>query len=201
MMADQASETTPLIPHNTSAKLKPTHQNVACAAILVAEGLERLAFYSLAGNLLFFLTSSPLCWESYLATVAQLILTGCMFIIGLFAGWISDSYLGRYYTIIAGYILYVIGYAYLPFMGYFLKTNYTMAPAITREGTVCESKLDNPPLTCSDKIDIGDAQCSMSIFLFLVLVGLGAGIVRTNLAPFGGDQVAKFYKLSNKMSV
>lgn len=191
-MAEANSETTPLIARNTSTgDKKSNHRNVACAAILIAEALERLAFHSLAGNLVFFLTAAPLCWEPSLATVAQLVLTGCMFIIGLFAGWISDSYLGRYTTIIVGYLLYAIGYAYLPVMGYFLKTNY-VNENVTREGTVCESHLVMTPATCSKYVDIDGGQCSTSIFLFLVLVGLGAGIVRTNLAPFGGDQVWLF---------
>ena len=44
--------------------------------ILIAVGFERLAFYSLAGNLVLFLTSDSIRWTSFNSITASLIFYG-----------------------------------------------------------------------------------------------------------------------------
>ena len=168
-------------------------RKLACAAILVAEGLERLAFYSLTGNLIFFLMKEPLCWESTSASAANMICTGIMFVTGLLAGWISDSHLGRYYTLVLGFVIYIFGFAYLPVLGSSVSRVHTKNTIYKYGyGTVCDACYnETSPLLCLD-ID-EEHTCSTSIYLSLSLIAFGAGIVRTNLAPFGGDQVYTFH--------
>ncbi|XP_067928099.1 solute carrier family 15 member 4-like [Watersipora subatra] len=168
---------------------RPSHQRkIACTMVLLAEMFERMACYSLSGNLIYFLTKEPLCWSSWISTTAVLVYTAVMYITGLFGGWISDSYLGRYHMIVIGYVIYVVGYAYLP-----LLTNYTRerekqyTPIETRnDSTSCNTTwpTGKPPFFCvSDQ-----SPCSITFFIFITVIGIGAGVVRTNLAPFGGDQ-------------
>ena len=44
--------------------------------ILLSAGCERLAFYSLAGNLVLFLTSNNICWSSTHSIIVSLIFLG-----------------------------------------------------------------------------------------------------------------------------
>lgn len=195
-MAYMDSERTPLLKSVTekAALVKPsTRRKIACCTILLSEAFERLACYSVAGNLVFFLSKEPLCWASPLATATELIFTAVMYIIGLFAGWVSDSYFGRYATINSGFLIYLLGYAFLPVLTQY--TQNTINPtevAIISEGTPCNSSWSwKTPFFCDVSYDKDDAQCSLSLYISLILIAIGAGVVRTNLAPFGGDQVCK----------
>lgn len=176
---------------NTTVIRPTTQRQIACAAILVAEMFERVACFGLSGNLVFMLSAEPFCWMSSLATTAELVFTAMMYVTGLFGGWISDSYLGRYPTIIIGYIIYSLGYLYLPVLTWYSQYTYTPnISAIFIEGTPCNSTWENdctPPF-CNKSFD-GSSNCSVSLFISIILIAIGAGIVRTNLAPFGGDQV------------
>lgn len=194
-MLSSEDERQPLIlsgvTHRQKAFIRPSAQRkIACIAILVAEAFERLACYSVTGNLVFFLSKQPLCWNNYMAATAVLVFTAIMYITGLFGGWISDSYLGRYTTIIVGYVIYGIGYVYLPILTYSSQDSFKPQLSGLREGTPCNStwKSDHVPLFCSSEAG-GAFNCTVPIFLSLILIGIGAGVVRTNLAPFGGDQV------------
>mgnify|MGYP001794522357 CR=1 FL=1 len=165
---------------------------LACTAILVAESLERLCYYSLQGNLVFFLSKVPLCWKISLAVYAQLVLSGVMYTTGLLAGWLSDSYLRRYTVIVMGYCIYIIGYAYLPVLGYYTKVNGSLIHEFNyHEGTSCnnDSEVVGTLALCSDASSTSGFTCSTPVFVALTLIGIGSGAVRTNLAPFGGFQV------------
>lgn len=51
-------------------------KNLAVCLILISAGLERLAFYSLAGNLTFFLDSKTIQWHFPHTIIAPLIFLG-----------------------------------------------------------------------------------------------------------------------------
>ena len=181
-------ERTPLLGRQPRRLTESTQRKLACAAVLIAEMLERVACYSLSGTLVFFLTKAPLCWDSSPATAIELIFTAVMYTTGLFGGWVSDSYLGRYPTIIGGYLIYFFGYWYMPTLAYYshqVHPHKYIQPI--PEGTPCNSTW-NTPRFCSQDID-GDTACSASLIPFVIFIAIGAGVVRTNLAPFGGDQV------------
>ena len=189
------SERTPLLLRpvgRRTALVRPsTQRKLACAAVLLAEMFERVACYSLSGTLVFFLTKAPFCWDSPLATSLELIFTAVMYVTGLFGGWISDSYLGRYSTIIIGYIIYLIGYIYMPILAFYSEhAPSCMYAKPLPEGTPCNSTWDvdfTPPF-CSSEVD-DKTTCVASLIPFTIFIAIGAGVVRTNLAPFGGDQV------------
>lgn len=74
-------ETSPLIyrPHRISPKTDtrtPFQRNFALTLILISAGFERLAFYSLAGNLTFFLDSKLIQWKFPHTIIAPLIFLG-----------------------------------------------------------------------------------------------------------------------------
>ena len=81
-MADTSvGEAVPLMFHpsrvptrlDTRTKLQ---KKLAVSLILISAGLERLAFYSLAGNLTFFLTSDEIKWIFPNPIIASLIFLG-----------------------------------------------------------------------------------------------------------------------------
>lgn len=88
---------------------------VACGTILLTVTFERIAFYSLVGNLVLFLNMDPLKWSMYSATNAYLFFTGLSYTTSLLGGWIADSYLGRFKTIVVFLVIYIVGYAFFPF--------------------------------------------------------------------------------------
>ena len=73
--------TTPLVlsvprtPRRHDARSK-SKKRLALASIICSAGLERLAFYSLAGNLTFFLTSNDIKWQFPNPIIASLIFLG-----------------------------------------------------------------------------------------------------------------------------
>jgi len=74
-------EGAPLIFHTSRAPMKIDNRTqfekkLAVWLILLAVGFERLAFYSLAGNLVLFLTSDVISWTSLHSVTALLIFFG-----------------------------------------------------------------------------------------------------------------------------
>ena len=59
-------------------------RNWACAAILITEFFERVAFYSLTANFILYLTRVPLHWNSYNAASFSLFATGLAYFRYLF---------------------------------------------------------------------------------------------------------------------
>lgn len=121
--------------------------------ILITVALERLAYYSIVGNISQYL-SDKFFWYPENANSFGLITTGVTFGIGLLAGWLSDTLGRRFYHIIGGYVLYLVGLTVITVSTQFANKNY-----------------------------------SWSIILGLLVYSLGAGVVRINMSPFGGDQV------------
>ena len=100
-------EISPRILH--SASLSRTSDNrsdfqrkVSIWLILSSAGFERLAFYSLAGNLVLFLTSDNIRWTPFHSVTASFIFLGTSYISALVFAWLSDGKLGRATTIVIG---------------------------------------------------------------------------------------------------
>ena len=174
----------------TRQRFRLSHQQWACLLILITIALERAAFHSFADNLLFFLMKAPLCWRPSYASTAQLVMAGVMYSIGLLTGWISDSYLGRYGMIILGFVMYVCGYSYLTLIASYLNNISSYTEHFT-EGSWCVGNISESNLPfCLDSAQFKFSECEISVYIAVVLLALGSGIVRTNLIPFGADQVA-----------
>lgn len=123
MASTNIDEVAPLMFHYSRVPTKADNRTqfqkkLTVWLILLAVGLERLAFYSLAGNLILFLTSTNIQWTTAHSTTASFIFygkiidviiisilyiqIGSSYISALIFSWISDAKLGRAKTILIG---------------------------------------------------------------------------------------------------
>ncbi|XP_060893639.1 solute carrier family 15 member 4 [Labrus mixtus] len=188
-----ASESSPLL--DSGSGYRPSAPSVfqgrrlACAAILLAESLERIAFYGITSNLVLFLNGSPFYWEGTQASQAPLMFMGVTYLISPFGGWIADAYLGKFWTIVSSLILYFIGMLFFPF----ISNEDTRIHLCGEEGAFpvqpveCLSMNGTTPsnITCP----IRAAYCGPVVYSGLFLIALGVGTVKSNITPFGADQV------------
>ena len=122
------TETAPLIPSTShlatgADQRTPLQRKLAVYPILLSAGFERLAFYSLVGNLTFFLDSHLIQWNFPHTVIVPLIFlgksalfqlllyssiscAGTSYISALLFSCISDGRLGRAKTIIIGKTVY-----------------------------------------------------------------------------------------------
>ena len=164
--------------------------SVRCAAgiILVFVVLERIAFYGVVGNLVLFLNKNPFKWESFNAATITFLFFGVTYITSLFGGWIADSILGRFKTIVLSLIVYLAGYAMLPLLS--ISNNDNKIPAICHPGNVNTTNLTYIVRNITNtEENLFDENCSWLIFLVLLIIGIGTGSAKANIAPFGADQV------------
>lgn len=185
------SETTPLLDSGS----RPAPQSIfkgrrlACAAILLAESLERIAFYGIISNLVLFLNNSPFYWEGTQASQASLVFMGVTYLISPFGGWLADAYLGKFLTIASSLILYLIGMLFFPFLSNESTATKVCGamPAFLVEHPECLWQNATPPsdVTCPPR----DRYCVSVVYSGLFLIALGVGTVKSNITPFGADQV------------
>ena len=128
--------------------------------ILVSVVLERLAYYSLLGNLVVYLTT-VLNWNSASTLATTLLFTGFTWISCFLGGMSGDAMYGRMNTICLGLILYFMGYLCLPFITFVVEPgNDGSSPFIV-----------------------------LWLFAALILISIGEGCFKSNMSPFGADQV------------
>ncbi|CAF0972504.1 unnamed protein product [Adineta ricciae] len=136
---------------------------------------ERLAFYSLAGNLTFFLDSKLINWRFPHTIIAPLIFLGTSYISAIVFSWISDGRLGRAKTILIGFTIYCIGYTFMVlFANEHMHQNWCPVRNSTTEAT-------SP--------DFFDELCIQYILPTLIITAIGVGAVQANMAVFGAEQV------------
>lgn len=162
---------------------------LACATILVAEILERVTFYSIAGNLVLFLNKLPYAWVSYNAANASFFLFGVSYIMSLFGGWVADSFLGKARTILVSLGIYLGGCAFFPFLS---LTSNVLSSGSVKNATYlpgfCGHNSDVPEKITQLKNPFHE-KCSWAVYLSLFIIAVGAGAVKATIAPFGADQV------------
>ncbi|CAF2599209.1 unnamed protein product [Rotaria sp. Silwood2] len=150
-------------------------RNLAVSLILISAGLERLAFYSLAGNLTFFLDSTIIKWRFPHTIIAPLIFLGTSYISALVFSWISDGRLGRAKTIMIGFTIYSIGYIFMIlFANEHTHRNWCPKP-------------NND--TNTETPDFFHELCVKYILPTLIFTAIGVGAVQANMAVFGAEQV------------
>ncbi|XP_078087643.1 solute carrier family 15 member 4-like [Mustelus asterias] len=167
-------------------------RRLACGAILTVEILERLAFYAVVGNLVLYLNGSVLGWEGPSATSASLVFTGATYLVSPFGGWLADARLGRFRTIAAGLLLYLVGMLFLP-----LTAEPRTRALICGNQTAGGAGGDGPgarwnvsgPTLGGEPGGTGQDYCRGFVYTGLVVVGLAVGCVKSNITPFGADQV------------
>lgn len=188
-----ASESSPLLDsesrNRASAPSVFQGRRLACAAILFAESLERIAFYGITSNLVLFLNGNPFYWEGTQASQALLMFMGVTYLISPFGGWLADAYLGKFWTIVSSLVLYFIGMLFFPF----LSKDDTRIQLCGEESAFpvqpaeCLNTNSTPPsnVTCP----IRSPYCGPVIYSGLFLIAFGVGTVKSNITPFGADQV------------
>lgn len=76
--------------------------------IIITEFCERLAYYGLAGNLeLFF--KSEMDMSTADASLHVTLFAGTVYCTPLLGGWLADSYLNRFRTILIFQVIYLVG--------------------------------------------------------------------------------------------
>ncbi|ESO01894.1 hypothetical protein HELRODRAFT_149824, partial [Helobdella robusta] len=162
--------------------------------VLAAEVAERFAFYGLLCNMALFLNSDPLLWASYNAINAILIFTGVSYFMTLLGGWLADSCLGKYKTVILFFLFYVGGYSMWPSL-HNSKLN-SDCKSRSEAPSWCSSIAHNGSYDNStiydisyDRVSLSEERCSWAVFLSLTIIAIGYGGVRVNIVPFGALQV------------
>ena len=202
-----ADEKRPLLRRLSVRDDRPLSQRrLACVTILLSELLERLSFYGVSFNLVLFLNHEPFSWASVDASNAQFIFQGFSFGFSFFAGYIADAHVGRFRTILLFGVFLAVGYTLLFFgsmHGQFgglpsicfagNKSNYPepsvrpwsdLSPAMRNVGNW------TPFISPTSMTDVGDTPCQPVIFIALLCIAIGTAAFRTNVAPFGADQVS-----------
>ncbi|XWS08296.1 hypothetical protein CRYUN_Cryun41cG0067400 [Craigia yunnanensis] len=102
----------------------------AAIFVIFVEMAERFTFYGLAGNLITYLTNDL---GEPIATAAKNISTwvGVSYIFPLLGGFIADSYLGRFKTIIASSVIYLLGIVLLTLSASVIPSHYRKAVFFT----------------------------------------------------------------------
>lgn len=152
------------------------NKTFAKGTVLATVAFERLAFYSISGNLVLFLNGTMYAgghnWSSYNALKASFFFSGFACIFYFLGGIIADVKFGRFRVIIAAFIIYLTGYLLFPGLS---------NPSIL--------KTTNDTLIYCD----GSKKCAAAapylVYIALAIVGAGTGILKANIAPFGADQL------------
>lgn len=149
------------------------NRTVGKTAILITLALERVAFYSLSGNLILFLNGTDYNWVSYSAVNASYFFLGMTCIFYFIGGILADIRLGRFKAIFIGLIIYLIGYMFFP---------------VISQKDLMHRIVRNDTGLCSSSSDLRDS-CAATIYIALLVIGVGSGIFKANIAPFGADQL------------
>uniref|UniRef100_UPI00358FBC0B solute carrier family 15 member 4-like n=1 Tax=Myxine glutinosa TaxID=7769 RepID=UPI00358FBC0B len=155
-------------------------RKLACATVLLAETLERLAFYGISGNLVLFL-NDVLKWQAVQAIETQLLFMGMMYLFSPVGGWLADALLGRFNTIMLSLLFYLLGAMWLPMMLNSATSNVLCGPS------TMPPPMHNGTLIASSN-DAG-ARCSSVVYGCLVVIALSVSALKPNITPFGADQV------------
>lgn len=135
--------------------------------ILVTELCERLTFYGVTANLLLFCKNELDLDAPWPSTISYLF-TGTCYLVPLLAGWLADTYTGRFNMIYGSSLVYVVG------------TLLLAAVSIKNEKI---HQLFDTNASHSNTMRL------LYFGLALLMMALGTGGIKSNVSPFGADQV------------
>ncbi|KAF2362662.1 Proton-dependent oligopeptide transporter family [Trinorchestia longiramus] len=147
--------------------------------------LERIAYYALVSTFFLFLNKGPWSanegWDSLDALNAVFVLLGVSYISALMGGYASDAWIGRYWAIVSGMLLYLLGYSLLILI---------TVDKLPRH--ICSSEFNITEFVpaAAGVSDYGPhAPCKAAIYVAVVVLGVGVGMVKANIGPFGAEQM------------
>lgn len=180
-----ANETLPLLSTSQSRRRSSI---VACILIAVSQGFERVVFWGVLVSLPTVLGSYPLCWTTENTNSAQLIYLGITFWLSFLVGYISDAFLPRVLVIASGFLLHFLGFIYPTFM---CLTYYPTVGTgnLTSNCANISTKGLKQVWSSSGENIAANGNCLFLIIISGLLIAIGSAALRTNLAPFGADQV------------
>ncbi|XP_043709097.1 protein NRT1/ PTR FAMILY 6.2-like [Telopea speciosissima] len=142
---------------------------LSAALILVIEACERFTTMSISGNLITYLTGTLYLPSSTAANIVSNF-GGSAFLLCLFGGFVADSFLGRYWTIVIAALIMALGSALL-------------SVACAMPG------LRPPPCNVNNGTCIEANGFQVGIInVALYAIALGEGGVKANVSGFGTDQ-------------
>ncbi|PIK45662.1 putative solute carrier family 15 member 4-like [Apostichopus japonicus] len=155
---------------------------MSCFCILVVVALERLAFYGITCNLVMFLNADPYTWQALTGAASTIfVFFSLSFLSSLVFGVLADSLFGRYSTLVLSLVLFIFGSILMCLLGWLTTHNDDYVKFCTSTGANESSPVDEG--------DVPNTQCTSMVFVALFLIALGAGSIRSNLSPFGAEQV------------
>ena len=113
------------------------------------------------------------------AITAVYIINGVSYMSAPIGGWLSDSLMGRYWAVIFGKIIYIVGYILLTLLS-FNGLNFlgcTRSPIKKNSSHNCFAAGSESYVW------------AICIYMIMILIGLGVGCLRANIPPFGAEQV------------
>ncbi|KQJ97031.1 protein NRT1/ PTR FAMILY 5.2 [Brachypodium distachyon] len=149
----------------------------ACTFIVVYELFERMAYYGISSNLVMYLTNR-LHEGTVQASNNVTNWSGTVFLTPLVGAVVADAYLGRYWTFVAGSVIYL--------MGMILLTLSVTVPALKPPSCSGGS-------TASSSCPRASALQLGVYFGGLYTIALGHGGTKPNISTIGADQFDEFH--------
>lgn len=156
--------------------------------ILITETLERTAFYGLICNMFMFLNSNPMSWASYNAVILILVFNGVAYVTAIFGGWLADSCIGKFRTIVVFFCIYTVGFVFWP-----MFYPYPYVKPHENPGPAWWCRVDNNNSVSENTVPGYKENCWWAVYLSVVIVGVGYGTVRVNIIPYGAFQVLRYF--------
>ncbi|KNA04048.1 hypothetical protein SOVF_203310 [Spinacia oleracea] len=145
-------------------------QWLSASFIIWVEMAERIAYFGISGNLISYLTGD-LRQSTAMAASNVNAWTGVSFLLTILGAVIADSFLGKYYTIVAATLIYILGLGIL--------TLSAMLPSLS---CLNQGRSNEGPPGCSSNLQI------IIFFVSLYLVAVGQGGHKPCVQAFGADQ-------------
>ena len=138
--------------------------------ILLSELCERFSYYGMRAVLILYLKDFLFLSDNTSVVIYHLFTMGCYFS-PLFGGWVSDTYWGRFKTIVILSIVYVAG------------------SAVLTVGSI-------PGLYPSDT-----SRVPVAAFIGMALIAIGTGGIKPCVSAFGGDQLTSAAQLTTFFTI